>query len=65
METQEKSHFNEEPQTNDPQTGNGFLVSEQTEGVTVDKGVMDKQESGLGEENNGDDYLGEANKKGE
>ncbi len=43
----------------------GILVSEKTEDVTVDTGELDRQESGLGEQNHGDDFLGKANKEKE
>ena len=66
----QETGYNQEPQTNDPQTGTssggrdgGYLVSEKTEGVTVDTDKLDRQEPGLGEQNQGDDFLGKANKE--
>ncbi len=62
MENQEKEGYNAEPETNNPTTGNGTLVSEKTEDVTVDTRKIDREQSGEGEENHGDDFLGKANK---
>lgn len=54
--------YNTDPEANDPATGNGELVSEKTDDVTVDTRLLDRQETGEGEENHGDDFLGKANK---
>lgn len=72
MESNEETHYNQEPETNNPDAApssggraGSYLVSEKTEDVTVDTGELDKQESGLGEQNHGDDFLGKANKEKE
>lgn len=65
MENQDKTTYDAEPETNDSDPGSGILVSEKTEDVTVDKGEIDRQQAGVGEENDGDDFLGKANKKKE
>lgn len=65
MENQDKMTYDDEPETNDSDPGSGILVSEKTEDVTVDKGEIDRQQAGVGEENDGDDFLGKANKKKE
>ncbi len=69
MESNEDTHYNQEPATNNPEnapssgaSAGHYLVSEKTEGVTVDPDELDKQQTGLGEQNHGDDFMGKANK---